>query len=99
MKGELCRTYGLALLQHSKHEQDVAVAGLQAPVVKATILLLVPRMEDSGQDGEAGGNVWPGHLQLARVPQAAPLQPGDVLDELGNRGVGGSELGWAQLSP
>lgn len=75
-------THRLALLQHGKHEQDVAMARLQAPVVKAAILLLVPRVEDGWQGREAGGDIGPGHLQLAGVAQAAPLQPRDVLDKL-----------------
>lgn len=58
------------------------MAGLQASVVKAAILLLVPGLEGGRQHGEARRDVGPGRLELARVPQAAPLQPGDVLDEL-----------------
>lgn len=61
----LPRTYRLILLQHSKYKEDITVAWLQAPVVKATILLLVPRMEDSWQDGEPSGDVRPRHLQLS----------------------------------
>ena len=76
------RTSGLTLLQHSKHKENISVARLQASVVKATILLLVTRLEGGRQHGEAGCDVGPGHLELARMPQAAPLQPGDVLDEL-----------------
>lgn len=58
------------------------MARLQASVVKPAILLLVPGLEGGRQHGEASCDVGPGHLELARMPQAAPLQPRDVLDEL-----------------
>lgn len=64
------------------------MAGLQAPVVEATVLLLVPGVEGGWQHRETSGNVGAGRLQLARVPQAAPLQPRDVLDELWEQGRG-----------
>lgn len=80
-------THRLALLQHGQHEEDVAVAGLQASVVKAAVLLLVARLEGGRQHGEARRDVGPRRLELAGMPQAAPLQPGDVLGEL--RGTGG----------
>lgn len=67
------RTYRLALLKHGKHEEDIAVAGLQAPVIEAAILLLVAGMERGRQHREASCDIGPGHLQLTRVPQAAPL--------------------------
>lgn len=88
-------THGLALLQHSEHEEDVAVAGLQASVVEAAVLLLVARLEGGRQHGEARRDVGPGRLELARVPQAAPLQPGHVLRELrGQRGQGRPLRAW-----
>lgn len=87
-------THGLALLQHGKHEENVAVAGLQASVVKAAVLLLVPGLEGGGQHGEASCDVGTGRLELARVPQAAPLQPGDVLDELRKQRRGLLRAGW-----
>lgn len=68
------------------------MAWLQAPVIKAAILLLVSRMEDSWQDGESSSDVGPRYLQLSGVAQAAPLQPGDVLDELQKEHPKGSEL-------
>lgn len=42
-------TYGFALLQQSKHKENISVARLQAPVVKATVLLLVAGMEGGWQ--------------------------------------------------
>lgn len=58
-------THGFALLQHGQHKENIAVARLQASVVKATVLLLVPGLEGGGQHGEASRDVGPGHLELA----------------------------------
>lgn len=58
-------THRLALLQHRKHKEDISVAGLQAPVVEAPVLLLVAGVEGGRQHGEASRDVGTGRLQLA----------------------------------